>query len=58
MSLVIERANRVMALSFNSESDGVGSPIILEAIRVILKSLFLLGIGSRGEREKVRHRVK
>ena len=46
MSLVIESDSRVMALSFNSESDGVGSPIILEAIRVILESLFLLGIGS------------
>ena len=46
MSFVIESASRVMALSFRSESDGVGSPIILEAIRVILKSLFLLGIGS------------
>ena len=46
MSFVIESANRVMFLSFRSESDGVGSPIILEAIRVILKSLFLLGIGN------------
>ena len=46
MSLDIERARRVMALLFISESEGVGSPMILEAIRVILKSLFLFGMGS------------
>ena len=44
MSRDIESASRVMALLFISESVGVGSPMILEAIRVILKSLFLLGI--------------
>ena len=44
MSLVIERAKRVMALLFMSARVGMGSPMILEAIRVILYSLFLLGM--------------
>ena len=48
MSFVIDRVKRVMALLFISESGGVGRPIILEAIRVILRSLFLLGIVSVG----------
>ena len=46
MSFDIESARRVMALLFISESEGVGSPIILEAMREILKSLFLFGMGS------------
>ena len=46
MSLVIERAKRIMALLFTSARVGIGSPIILEAIRVILYSLFLLGMDS------------
>ena len=36
MSFVTESAKRVMALLFISASVGVGSPMILEAIRVIL----------------------
>ena len=46
-SLIIERAKRVMALLFISVRVGIGSPIILAAIRVILYSLFLLGMDSR-----------
>ena len=44
MSRDIESASRVTVLLFISESVGVGSPMILEAIRVILKSVFLLGM--------------
>ena len=46
MSLITESAKRLMALSFISARLGIGSPIILEAMRVILYSLFLFGIDS------------
>ena len=54
MSFVTESTEcvRVMALLFISDSVAVGGTMILEAIRVILYSLFLSGMDSIVIREK------